>query len=338
MIRLTVSDGRSIHWGLLQKPVVRIRHIACIFWMIVNFQAPSFAQVSDSVSILSWNIQMLPGWVKSNGKMKRAQAISNKLNQASFDIVVFQELFHRRSRNLIARNLAAQYPYHTDILNRKSIALKTNGGVMIFSRFPITQVKEIRYKARKGYDRMARKGAMLAEIDVNGKSLQIAGTHLQAFGTDEILFAQYQQLANELLAPNHKAGVPQLICGDFNTLKSLPASTSLNVSQNSLTTMPRYEKMISTLQASDGELDGEQQYTMDRPFNDLCKKRKEFRLLLDYILLRSNGSTQLQVTRKVTIMRAPWHPEHQDLSDHFGLQGTLTGLWGTESSITGQQE
>ena len=286
----------------------------------------NLAVAQDSVRILSWNIQMLPAIVNNNGKAKRAKVIVEQLKTHHYDVVVFQELFKKRSRRIITKGLAMEFPYHTQVLNKKSIALKTNGGVMLFSRYPINEVHEIRYTNRTGFDRLSRKGALLAEMNVHGKTIQVVGTHLQAFGSTEIMYSQYNQLHNELLKPHTKPDVPQFICGDFNTIKSIPAVLPAGITQEIVNRLPRYPVMLQTLDVEDYDLLGNQQYTMDRPYNDLCKKRKEYRLLLDYVLVRSTNDISYSVSRRVKIMRHPWHKNHQDLSDHFAVEAIISGI------------
>ncbi len=286
--------------------------------VLLIIPAPSHGQ--DTLRVLSWNIQMLPFPAPPHGKAKRARAIASILKEQNHDIVVFQEAFKRRSRRILRRELSNAFPHQTDVLNQKTFSIKTNGGVMIFSRHPIATVHEIRFTKRTGYDKFARKGAMLAEIQFHGKSIQVLGTHLQAFGTDDILISQYNQMKTELLDRRQRNGVPQFLLGDFNTRK-VP---SVPVGLSSTTPMPqtRYSAMLQTLEAEDGELEGPQQYTMDRPYNDLCTRRKEARLLLDYVLVRPI-ETNLEVMRKVKIFRKQWTKDHQDLSDHFALEATI---------------
>jgi endonuclease/exonuclease/phosphatase family metal-dependent hydrolase len=266
---------------------------------------------------------MLPRGINHNGKAKRAKIIAEQLKKSPYDVVVFQELFYRRSRRIITKKLQSEFPAQTNVLNKKSIALKTNGGVMIFSRHPIKEIKEIRFKDCSGPDRLSRKGAMLAVIEVKGKPIHVIGTHLQAFGMQETMYSQYQQLYDELLKPNEQKGIPQFICGDFNTIKELPKNLPANLPKNFEQRIARYETMLQKLQASDGELEGEHQFTMDRPNNDLCEKRKEFRLLLDYFLFRPMTSNLFIVKRKVQIIRYPWRNGNKDLSDHFALEAVV---------------
>jgi endonuclease/exonuclease/phosphatase family metal-dependent hydrolase len=286
---------------------------------------PFSIQAQDSLKLLSWNVQMLPPAL-GMGKAKRARAIAEELKKSTYDVVVFQELFYSRSRKIISRNLREFFPHQTSVLNKKSISLKVNGGVMIFSRHPITSVKQIRYKDRTGPDRLARKGALFAELSINGNPLQLIGTHLQAFGKKEIMYSQYKQLHDELLVPNQRSGVPQLICGDFNTLKVVPEILPKDLPINFEERIASYPEMIKTLKAEDGAIHGTQQFTMDRPANDMCKKRKQYRLLLDYFLFSQNQSTAIIHQRKIKIIKRKWHKNHSDLSDHYGLEAIVAGI------------
>ncbi len=298
--------------------------ICPVLILMVSLAFPSFAQ--DTLKILSWNIQMLPNAAKGNSRATRAKVIVDQLKKRDYDVVVFQELFHKRARRIVTKGLNEKYQYHTPVLNKKAIAFKTNGGVMIFSKHKILNHHQIRFKSRSGFDRMSRKGAILADIIFHDKEIQVAGTHLQAFGVQEIMYSQYNQINSELLVPNLKSGVPQFICGDFNTLKSLPPQLPDDISQTFVDRLARYQTMLQSLQATDGDLRGEQQFTMDRPFNDLCVRRKEYRLLLDYILLRSDSPLSYSIQRKVQIIRQRWSPEHQDLSDHFAVEALVSGF------------
>ncbi len=290
-------------------------------WLIL-FTLPLFGQSQDSLKLLSWNIQMLPRGL-AKGKAKRAKAIVEELKRNNYDVVVFQELFYARSRKILSRGLKEAFPHQTPVLNKKTFSLKLNGGVMLFSKYPITDIKQICYTRKSGPDRLSRKGALLAELALKEKTIQVVGTHLQAFGKKEIMYAQYNQLLDELLNPNERTGVPQIICGDFNTLKKIPEILPTDLPANFEERIASYEVMIKTLQAKDGDIHGEQQFTMDRPYNDLCTSRKQYRLLLDYFLIRGNESQAYIHQRKIIVSKYAWHKNHRDLSDHYGLMAVV---------------
>ncbi len=293
---------------------------------LLLFLSVGFCQAQDSLKILSWNIQMLPRGVKGNNKAKRARIIAEELKQRHYDVIVFQELFYQRSRAILLKQLKEKYPHQTRVLNKKSISFKTNGGVLILSKYPITETREITYRQKSGPDRLSRKGALLATLEVRGKKVQVIGTHLQAFGKKEIMYGQYQQLHDELLKPSLLPNVPQIICGDFNTLKEVPAQVPASLPANFEERIARYPVMLETLQAEDGPLKGTHQFSMDRPYNDLCTRRKEFRLLLDYFLIRPNQSAAHIPHRQITIIKKKWHKNHSDLSDHYSLEAVVKGL------------
>lgn len=278
------------------------------FAMLLLSIAGSQALAQDTLRLLSWNIQMLPFPVSPHGKAKRARAIADLLKKERYDIVVFQEAFKRRSRRILRRELRDVLPHQTDVLNRKIFSLKVSGGVMLMSKHPIDSVHEIRFTHRTGFDKYSRKGALLSEIRVKEKPIQVLGTHLQAFGTDSVLIAQYKQIRDELLIPRERPGVPQFVCGDMNTRP----------------TSARFPVMLQTLDASTGELHGTQQFTMDRPNNDLTERNPNARILLDYVLVRPSAQ-ELQIRRQVRIFRKWWDKNHQDLSDHFALEAVVTG-------------
>jgi endonuclease/exonuclease/phosphatase family metal-dependent hydrolase len=296
--------------------------LLCFLAMYLGVWLPTTAQI-DSLTVLSWNVKMLPTFMEARSKTQRAKAIVAQLKDSQADIVVLQELFYKKTRKLITKELQAIYPYQTTVLNPRAVSLKSNGGVLIMSKHPFIQTAQhIRFSARKGIDRMARKGAMWVEIAYKGKKVQVVGTHLQAWGTDSILYRQYRQIYEELLRPNEQKNVPQLICGDFNTLKKLPDSLPPTITPARVATMPRYAQLLTTLQATDGDLLGKHQFTMDRPHNDMCKKFKQSRIVLDYIFIR-NHSPHICIERSVKVLRQQWHKAHQDLSDHYAVEGKL---------------
>ena len=142
-----------------------VKRVLYLLTLAMPMVGQGLSREQDSLKILSWNIQMLPRLVNNNGKAKRARVIVDQLRQKDYDVIVFQELFRKQGQRIILKGLAEKYKYQTPILNKKTISLKTNGGVILLSKHPIREVHQIRYKQRTGFDRLSRKGALLAEID-----------------------------------------------------------------------------------------------------------------------------------------------------------------------------
>ncbi len=287
------------------------------FSFIENAQAQRIAlydtQERDTIAdnelrILAWNIQMLPRLVLRvrRGPMRRARIIPFKVKEDQIDIVVFQEAFDVRARRILKRRMKGEYPYVIGPANRKPLSIKTNSGVMIFSKIPIKHLGEIRFKDCEKEDCLARKGALLVETEWQGQTLQVLGTHLEAGGPRWIKINQYNEI-RALIDAHRKDGVPQFLGGDFNT-----------DNDNS----DLYPIMLETLDAKDGPFFSVLKFTDDPILNDMNYspgKTEENRDVIDYIFYRANGVQPESMKRFVRQYRSRWSKQYQDLSDHNGV-------------------
>lgn len=267
-----------------------------------NTRAARQADTTDDgrLSILSWNIYMLPKFVVRPGKRDRAHAIVEQLKTSNFDVIVFQEAFLPAARKIIQKGLSDIFPYHYGPANN-SPSILTNSGVWVISRKPMKVVDEIRFEKCKGYDCYARKGAILLEGDNNGKPYQVLGTHLQADNEQDIRFKQMDQIYFDLLLKYKRDDVPQIVCGDLNTEQEME---------------DHYCEMLSCLDAEDGELGSIEKCTYDGVNNDIAQSYgAKTKFTLDYILLRSNGAKVNGVKRFVSIFKKG----RKHLSDHYGV-------------------
>ncbi len=288
----------------------RVFAIAALsFFTQVSYGQPVADSSPQKIRVLSWNIYMLPGLI-SHSNLARAEQIGLLLSKSDVDVIVFQEAFGPRARQIIRQNLQHSFPFEAGPANQRLVSLKTNSGIWILSRYPIIESESITFKNRHGVDAFSRKGALLVDLDVNGNRIQVAGTHLQNAGGAWVRHAQCVEFYERLLKPARKQGTPQIICGDFNIDKAVNTES--------------YKFMLATLDASDGALSGTQLYTYDRMTNDLQTERGTRQDLIDYILLRENGAWVNLVRREVRVIRSSWHPRHDDLSDHYSVEAELT--------------
>lgn len=258
---------------------------------------------ANELRILSWNIQMLPRLIKRvhRGPLKRARLIAPYIEADSVDVIVFQEAFDVRARRILKRRLKDEYPYHAGPANKKFFRLKTNSGVMMFSKYPLEKLGTVVYDNGTGADHFAFKGAMVVQFEFNGKPIMVAGTHMQAGGTNPQKISQYQQMAG-LLDKYSKDGVPMFICGDFNTAKN---DTSL------------YPKMLKYMKADDGPIYGKLKYSVDSNVNGMHRGKGQ--KVIDYVLYRGNGVPYYYMFRSITLYKNRWSDQYDDLSDHNGV-------------------
>ncbi len=142
------------------------------------------------------------------------------------DVVCYAEAFDDVPRvdHLIPAMEDAGFPYYTSILNEPGgiVPIPVNGGVMIFSRWPIEAEDEIDFAecGQAASDCLSNKGVKYARINKMGKRYHVFGTHMDAGGNSDDIFARRTQMAEirdfiaNLSIPESE---PVIIGGDFNT-------------------------------------------------------------------------------------------------------------------------
>lgn len=278
-----------------------------LFFAFAGFCGGSNADSSSrEISIMTYNIKMLPRGANSfihHFPLRRARLIPDKLIAEGVDVIVFQEAFDGVADRILRKKLKPAYPYCMGFKNRKVISYKRAGGVLIFSKYPMTELESIKYTQCKGIDCAGNKGALLVEVLHPAGRFQLFGTQMQAGGGKELKESQYAE-AGALLKRHVQPGVLQFAAGDFNTKK---ANREL------------YDTLVRALDAQDGDITGELQYTSDHLLNDMDSYDPQKRNLIDYVFVRPNGVNILGTRRYVRKFEQTWHPKHKDLSDHFAM-------------------
>ncbi len=289
----------------------KLLFFACFFLFLTvifpAYFAKTYAQ-QDSIDspvqlkVLSWNIFMLPEFITFTNKVERAIEIGEMLRNSDYDVIVLQEAFMKKARVIIYEMIKDSFPYIIEPANNEGFSFKANSGVWILSKIKLNLLGTTKFSYCKGIaDCMARKGAMMVEGEKQGKKFHLIGTHLQAENYPLTRKKQFRQIQEELISRFSKKDVPLIIGGDLNTEKM----DTLN-----------YKDMLTSLDAEDGELDGDVQSTWGGMNYKFDKKDKN--PILDYILLRKNGKKVKVARRKVNIFRS--QKADYNLSDHFGVE------------------
>lgn len=263
---------------------------------------------NSTLKILSWNIYMLPRFIKNTGKLERAEKIGQNLLNSDYDIIVFQEAFHNGARKKIKKALQDTYPYMAGPANRQTFSLRTNSGLWILSKHPIEFSQEIKFKTKSGIDAFSRKGALMAQMCVNGQRIQIIATHLQSSGENWLKESQCVELTHRITDFYKIENVPQIICGDFNIEKDASV---------------QYNNMLKILDAHDFEISGSQKFSFDRLNNDLHTEISKKQDLIDYVLIRKNKSNISFKNKLIKIFKHKWDATHSDLSDHYAIEADI---------------
>ena len=245
-------------------------------------QSPDIASVeANSLRVLSWNIKMFPapyGWFQN--REHRAENIIEALKESElYDAILFQEAF---------------YP-HQITPKDQTIFYKTNSGLWVISRTPITLIDEISFSQLRNWDTFSSKGAKLYSVTKNKQEFYLINTHLQSDYKKEyrdVRSSQYSEINEELILPNLKSGLPIFLCGDLNISKS----TQLNA-------------LLDKLKFENGPLSGKILYST------LGDKK-----LVDYILVKLEDFKIKSVERKIQefspkLLVNPFH-----YSDHYAIE------------------
>ena len=281
-----------------------IRKKVSIILIIIGITNSLSAQKSgDSLTIASWNIQMLPKVYQPFTKLTRkkqsirAPKIIQYLNAADFDLIVLQEVFDRSIQKEIAKGLIVNYPYQQMPI-KEGFTWKLSSGVMILSKHPMKFLKKVIFNTSKKSDKAAQKSFVLVQVEIGSKTLLLGGTHLDS-KSQESRYLQYEMTKNEILTPYLNDSIPFYLAGDFNTSSS----------------HEDYKKMISEFGLTSFSLDDERPYTYDEynTWNEIG-----VRSWIDFIFYNENQHHQ---PSKQYILRPTlfFKGSKMDMADHYQI-------------------
>lgn len=209
-------DGTDIAWS---RNIVFAIHHDTVPYIIdaADFSNPNV------INVLSYNVQFLPFGISGLAfAAERGSFIPTELSPYQ-DVVIVQEAFddNPRNNNLIPAMTAAGFPHRTGILNNDQFPI-WNGGVMIFSRWPIEFTDEYDYRNcdNNAADCLAAKGIMYARINKLGKKYHIFGTHVEAGGNANDIAIKKEQFGEQrdfIASQNIPVDEAVILGGDMNT-------------------------------------------------------------------------------------------------------------------------
>ncbi len=215
--------------------------------------APADASNPSVLNVINYNVQFLPFFIGGFSNGTRAPLIPPEMDP-NLDVVVFEEAFDPfpRDQDLVPAMQAQGFIYDTGILNDY---FPFNGGVIIFSRWPIEATDEYDFQlcGPSSGDCFANKGIMYAKVNKLGKRYHIFGTHMDAgSGPDDITAKnlQYAEMRDFIGAQGIPPNEPAIYTGDFNT-----RPTGLDLFNNMLDSLnpllPEYEGYWSSTMSTD---------------------------------------------------------------------------------------
>lgn len=279
----------------LQKEQLLMKHLLLITTLLL-INSFTFAQTADSLKVVSWNVFLRPGILKDK-QLKRVDSIAASLLNMDVDVIVLQEVFHKKSRKRLIAALSKSYPFYTK-MGRKSFWGVPSGNC-IFSKDSIQSEQYMYYKRAMKADKLAKKGAIAIEINHSGKSFTIYSTHLQAGGGKEgakIRFTQLNQLA--AMSKQGDQRTSSLFAGDFN----IPYNDSL------------YDYISTTLGVVNIEPSNPALGTSNFNDHNLTSASGSPKWI-DFVFLRSDNNVQYRSSR-IEEPRCYFEKKRSRISDH----------------------
>ncbi|HET9932316.1 MAG TPA: sphingomyelin phosphodiesterase [Polyangiaceae bacterium] len=275
---------------------------------------------SRALSILTWNIFMMPEWIKESPfNQSRARAIAATLLEQQFDILCLQKVFDRAALAILENALGRRYPHRYGPANDGCLLLSS--GVWVLSRYPLVDYQQIEFSECSSWECFARKGALLLSGTCGKTPFRLVTTHLQGEEGSSFTRAnqavrdrQMRQIRDRLIVPHLEAEVPFIICGDFGT----PRFAKSHGDETDA-----YRSMLTTLGVENGAT---WRITLDEIDSQLAKSASARRNELEYVFVRKNGFP-LEVERMRHVFeRDGWDPKqhHTDLSYRYAVSAKLS--------------
>tara|TARA_R110002072_G_scaffold271987_1_gene432047 strand:- start:30145 stop:30990 length:846 start_codon:yes stop_codon:yes gene_type:complete len=275
-----------------------------ILFLVLFVQNETIAQRNAELSILSWNVFLRPA-ILNDGQLDRVDSIVKYLENSNADILVLQEVFHKKARRKLTKQLKKEYYYSTK-MGKKSF-WGISSGVVIFSKHKILKEKHVAFKSATGSDKMARKGGVSSIIEFFNTKIQIIGTHLQAGKGPKRENIRKKQL-RKLKSIEDTTVVASIYAGDFNIENS---------------TIP-FGQMIESLNCDNINTSGILKKTSnfsDQKLYPTTGKAK----WIDFILLRKNKNSKLKKSR-IEEPKSKIKGRLSRLSDHNPIISTVVLL------------
>lgn len=250
----------------------------------------------DTISVMSWNVFLRPAILK-DGQMSRVDSISDYLKHSNHDILVLQEVFHRKARKKLISELKNTYPHATT--RGPSSFWGVSSGVLILSKFPIEKTSFQEFRKAKGSDALAKKGVMRANVRIGNELVQVYGTHLQAGGGEKRHKIRQKQLnLIRRFVEHEEDSAIQIVAGDFN-IQGYSAA---------------FDSVAHKLEVELPKLSGERKHTANFGDQDLFETSGNAKWI-DFIFLRRHRKSTV-IETEIEEPRMQVETDFKRLSDH----------------------
>jgi len=278
---------------------------------------------NEGLTVVTFNIWMPHVWIPKNEKRKRLKILPDYLKNTNADILCLQEVFDPTVKKLLMRSLENSYKVIDDSCETSSLMFwqkDCQGGLVTLSKFPVFSQSFYAYPTfnnMKLDEKIGEKGVLMTRIKIGDAFGLIINTHLYAGRSEEDSKLRLKQIKfligkvkQDSLSENDRF---ILLCGDLNLTH--PAIQKENATPNTDFEAFRLLEAAGFINPYDQIPVG---FTYDpekNPYANLWYNRPEKKQILDYILIRTQNHSRLEISSHEVIF-----DENLILSDHFGIR------------------
>lgn len=279
--------------------------------ILLLLPALSFA---EDFRVLTWNVFMLPKPIKNSEQKIRSHLQAEALSKISseLDLLVLNEAFTKRSRDLISEATHSDLPYSAKLRRKGKLPIVMDSGLLILSRHPMSVIGESYYKKCGRADCYAAKGVLLVEVTLpSGNKVQVAATHMQSGKDPKYALIRNHQLEQikTLLQDHAVPGVPQILMGD------------LNLNEND---SEEFTQALERLGMQSASITGETRTSKASNTECFGKKNEEGHTSwIDHVLLKNDESGAQLDHKKALSLTGEIKGTVCDLSDHLPVSALI---------------
>jgi endonuclease/exonuclease/phosphatase family metal-dependent hydrolase len=325
----------------------------------------------ERFNILTHNVYTVFG---APGIDQRVDLIAASDYIRGYDAIILEEMFNDSASERLLQALGTEYPYQTPVLGRDGTLTvpdcaandcwnsseglispdiaPEDGGVVILSRWPIRERRQVIFSTSCDTDGFASKGFAYIRIDIEGTPVHIIATHLQsdpsnlgALGKEIAALrpcpapADYPQdpaCPGESRTPYEAVRLAQVMqMSAWIAQQDIPADQMViiggDLNLDKVGSPAEYERMLCALNVSEPIFSGNPEmsapwYTWDTHLNGLLSPDLES-LYIDYLLVRRDHA-QPAAWHNDVIYASPfpvtWNSGYArgyEYSDHFPVAG-----------------
>ena len=306
-----------MHLSLIGDALTMTKYLISVLLILISLNSLA-EEISSPPKIMNYNVYMLDHrlgvFVGGTNPNKRAQLLANSSVFDDTDVVIFNEVFDNQASQILIDALAQKFGYLTPVLGRtkngwdhtegwRSTSLD-DGGVIVFSKYPIEYKSQVIFRDGCGADWASQKGFIHTVINKGGERYNIIGTHVQADDDtcktppSVVRQDQFAQIENYIFGANRSADEMFFIAGDLNVAKE----------------SQEFSSMLETLNVSEPTNYAGAPYSWDPAVNGLAHANYSDLKgqLLDYVLVERSHKQPKN-----------WHNQVLDIaSDRVALPGT----------------